>query len=96
MAICASLIFRHPSSPYCGGWPQTYSFFFEVGHISICFGRLVPKPVMLGILGLVKVAVVSVMISGLQLSLYVSPRYFYCSFIVMDSLSFALGPRSNI
>ena len=51
---------------------------------------------MVGISGSGKVAAVSVMVYGWQLSLYVSPRYCYISFIVIVNFSDAIGPRSKV
>ena len=51
---------------------------------------------MVDISGLGKVAGVSSMMDGWQLSLYVALRYHTSSFIVQVNLSDALGPRSNM
>ena len=56
----------------------------------------VPKSVIVGISGSGKVDVVSVMMAGWKLSLYVAPSHCSSSFIVLENLSDALGPRSKL
>ena len=58
-------------------------------------GRSVPKSVMVGISRSCKVAAVSVMMAGWQLSMYVDPMYRSSYFIVMEFFSDAIGTRSK-
>ena len=58
-------------------------FFRGRSSLHLFFGISVPKSAILGISGLGKVAAVSVMMSGWQLSLYVAPSYRSSSFIVL-------------
>ena len=59
-------------------------------------GARFTKSVMVGIYGSGKVAAVLVMMYGCHLSLYVYSMYLYNSFIVMEIVLDALGPRSKV
>ena len=93
---CACLTCRHPSYSAFDEWLHRYSVFFRYVISPSVFGRSVPKSVMEGISGSGKVAEVSFIMDGWQLSLYVDPKYRSISFIVLMNLSDALGPRSKL
>ena len=52
--------------------------------------------IIVGISGSGFVASVLVVMAGWQLLLYFAPRYRYSSFIILENLSEALDPRSNM
>ena len=93
---CACIICRHPPSSAFRRWPHWFYFFRSRSSLILFFGWSVPKSVMVSISGSWKVATVSVMMEGWQLSLYVASRYCSSSFIILVNFSDALGPRSKV
>ena len=90
------LICIHPSSSYFGGWIHRCSFYRGKSSLHMFLCARCPNQWWYASLGRGRWPRFSFIVDGLQMSLYVAPRYRSSSFIVWANLSDALGPRSKV